>query len=164
MQNAVEARVVGQMRLGRCQTFPATASTYDNFNCVQLAFRFNPATRRTQLLPAPVHRDSYSPVRVQREARASPGEFMAAVGVRRNDEHDAMGEFTTDLLARGVERAVHARGISAARLGHSIALTTIIYSDQAVPRRQGRAQNTEMHPFRAHTPQVWKPCPGPRMG
>ena len=50
---------------------------------------------------------------------------MAAVGVRRNDEHDAMGEFTTDLLARGEERAAHARRTSAARLGHSMALITI---------------------------------------
>ena len=48
---------------------------------------------------------------------------MAAVGVRRNDEQDAMGEFTTDLLARGEERAAHARGISVAWLGHSMALS-----------------------------------------
>lgn len=36
--------------------------------------------------------------------------------------------------------------------------------DASRRRLPGRAQNTEMHAFRAHTPQVWKPCPGPRMG
>jgi len=56
-------------------------------------------------------------------SRESPGESMAAVGVRRNDEQDAMGEFTTDLLARGEERAAHVRGISVAWLGHSMALS-----------------------------------------
>ncbi len=51
---------------------------------------------------------------------------MMAVGVRRNDQHDVMGEFTTDLLAQGDERAAHAHayGTSAKRLGHSMALIT----------------------------------------
>jgi hypothetical protein len=94
---------------------------------------------------------------------------MMAVGVRRNDQHDVMGEFTTDLLAQGDERAAHAHayGTSAKRLGHSMALITTSHnlrgcdhnlsqpqrlrsrplSVQAAPRRQGRAQSTEMHAF-----------------
>jgi hypothetical protein len=73
---------------------------------------------------------------------------MAAVGVRRNDEQDAMGEFTTDLLARGEERAAHVRGISVAWLGHSMALITTSLEVESLDRG-----------CHAHTPLVW-----PRMG